>query len=131
MKFSLKAGILAVGLFGAGFVLVGLYQGYRAISKKFKDNWRTAQLSSSEERYATRLAQFGIGVRAVTFVIIGGLVIKAAIDADPANATGLGEALRTIGEQPFGQVLLAVSAFGLVCYGIYCFVNSRYRAMTI
>lgn len=128
---STEGGILAVGAFGVGFVIVGLYQGYRAVTKKFKDNWRTAELSSSEEKFATRLAQVGIGVRAVTFVIIGGLVTKAAMDANPAEPTGLGEALRTIGEQPFGQTLLAASAIGLVCYGIYCFVNSRYRAMTI
>lgn len=128
---STEGGILAVGAFGVGFVIVGLYQGYRAVTKKFKENWRTAELSSSEEKFATRLAQVGIGVRAVTFVIIGGLVTKAAMDANPGEPTGLGEALRTIGEQPFGQMLLAASAFGLVCYGIYCFVNSRYRAMTI
>ena len=128
---STEGGILAVGAFGVGFVIVGLYQGYRAITKKFKENWRTAELSSSEEKFATRLAQVGIGVRAVTFVIIGGLVTKAAMDANPAEPTGLGEALRTIGEQPSGQMLLGASAIGLVCYGIYCFVNSRYRAMTI
>lgn len=128
---SSETGILIVGAIGIGFALVGLYQGYRSISKKFKENWKTSELSADEEKFATRLAQIGIGVRAVTFVIIGGLITKAAMDVDPSKAEGLGEALRTIGSQPFGQWLLAAVAFGLVCYGIYCFVNSRYRAMTL
>ena len=128
---STEGGILAVGAFGVGFVLVGLYQGYRALTKKFKDNWKTARLSASEERIATRLGQAGIGIRAVTFVIIGSLVTKAAMDADPAQATGLGAALGTIASQPYGQILLAAAGIGLMCYGVYCFVNARYRAMTI
>ncbi len=128
---SSDAGILVVGAFGVGFMLVGLYQGYRSITKKFKENWKTTELDASEEDFATRLAQVGIGVRAVTLVIIGGLIAKAAMNADPTEPTGLGEALRTIGSQPFGQALLVIAAIGLVCYGIYCFVNSRYRAMTI
>lgn len=126
-----EAGIWFVGAVGATFGCVGLYQGYRALSKKFKDNWNTQHLSETEERVATRVGQVGIGVRAVTFVIIGFLIVKAAADADPSEATGLGEALRQIGQQPFGQALLIATAFGLFCYGLYCLINSRYRAMTI
>jgi hypothetical protein len=126
-----EAGILVVGVAGLVFIVLGLYQGYRAISGKFKENWQTEDMSQSEEHIATRLAQFGIGIRAVTFVIIGSLIIKAAMDADPSRDTGLGEALRTIAEQPYGHAALVATAVGLVCYGIYCFINSRYRAMTI
>jgi uncharacterized protein DUF1206 len=35
--------------------------------------------------------------------------------------------LQTLIQQPFGPVLLGIVALGLVAYGVYSFVEARYR----
>ena len=52
----------------------------------------------------------GYVAKGVALAILGGLVIAAVVTADPEKAGGLDAALRTVGEQPFGQVLLVLTA---------------------
>ncbi|GHO43354.1 hypothetical protein KSX_15170 [Ktedonospora formicarum] len=40
---------------------------------------------------------------------------------------GLDGALQVLAQQPFGAILLGVVAFGLFSYGVYSFVEARYR----
>lgn len=128
---SADRGILAVGLAGLAIVGVGVYQAYRAVSGKFTDNWKTAQMSVAERRFARRFGRFGIGARSVTFGVIGGLMVRAAMEADPSDAQGLGHALGTLYRQELGPWLLGFVGLGLVCYGLYCFVNARYRRVDV
>jgi hypothetical protein len=63
----------------------------------------------------------------VVFALIGVFVTKAAIDYDPKDAIGLDGALQKLAHQSYGPWLLGLTAAGLVCYGIYCLVDARYR----
>jgi hypothetical protein len=54
---------------------------------------------------------------------------KCIIQHDPHKAQGLDSALQTLLHQPFGPVLLAIVALGFIAYGIYSFVEARYRRM--
>ena len=65
--------------------------------------------------------------RFVIFGLIGVFVTKAAIDYDPTEAIGLDGALQKLAHQSYGPWLLGLTAAGLVCYGIYCLVDARYR----
>ncbi len=115
-------GIWVIGLVGAAFIGVGLYQCYRSATRKFEKKWR-----GSNNPWTVRLAQFGVAARGFTLMLIGGIVINAAIQADPDEARGLGHALRSLQDQTYGTILLTVIGAGLICYGLYCFVNARYR----
>ena len=126
---SYDAGIWLVAATGAVLIGVGVYQAYRAISRKFAENWKTVEIDSDTQPFAVRFAQFGIMARAVTFWIIGGIVVRAALNANPENAQGLGHALQSLRDESYGPALLTLVGAGLVCYGIYCFVNARYRTM--
>ena len=90
---SHDGGVLLVGAIGIGFIGVGLWQFYRAISARFKRNWKTAQMSHKEEKTATTVSRLGIGARAVAFVITGGFLAYAALTHDPQDAIGLSGAL--------------------------------------
>jgi len=120
-----------IAAIGATFVGIGLYQGYRSISKKFKDNWKTGEMTSTFETTATHFAQAGILARAVTFLIMGGLIARAGLTTTPENAKGLGQALAVLNEQSYGPWLLGLVAIGLVMYGLYCGVNARFRSMQV
>jgi hypothetical protein len=69
--------------------------------------------------------------RKIDFAIIGVLLLAAAIWARPEAARGLGGALATLAEQPFGPWLLGVVAVGLAAYGVFLLVEARYRRMVI
>ena len=63
----------------------------------------------------------------MVYLLIGGFMAQAALQADPSEAGGLDEALGTIQSQPYGPWLLALVAVGLVMYGVYCGLNAAYR----
>ncbi|WP_148311175.1 DUF1206 domain-containing protein, partial [Nocardia brasiliensis] len=42
---------------------------------------------------------------------------------------GLDGALKILGAQPFGMVLLIVAGLGIITYGLYSFVLARYAKM--
>lgn len=117
-----ELGIWLVGLVGVAFVGVGIYQCYRSATRKFEKKWQ-----GSNSPWTVRLAQFGVAARGFTLMLIGGIVINAAIQADPDEARGLGHALRSLQDETYGTVLLTVIGAGLICYGLYCFINARYR----
>ena len=48
-------------------------------------------------------------------------------ECDPKQARGLDGALLEIAQRPYGEFLLGVVAAGLIAYGLYCFVQARYR----
>lgn len=124
-------GQLLVGLVGIGFIAVALYQGWRALSADFKENWKTRQMSATEERAATLISAFGIGSRAFAFLVIGGFLSWAAATADPGKARGLNGALTEIAQNTSGQWLVILTGAGLVSYGLYCFVNALFRRVDV
>ena len=77
--------------------------------------------------WAVRVSRFGIAARGVVFGVIGVLFVNAALHANPQEAGGVSDALRTLRQQPYGVWILAVIGIGLVAYGVYEFVRARYR----
>jgi Domain of Unknown Function (DUF1206) len=55
--------------------------------------------------------------------------VKAALEYDSQEAIGLGGALKEVARQPYGSFLLGLVAAGLLLYGLYCLVESRYRKL--
>src|SRR6266567_2535033 len=55
----------------------------------------------------------------------------AAVQHNPHEAKGLDAALRTLAQQPYGPVLLGIVALGLVAYGVYSFIEARYRRVGV
>ena len=129
---SYEWGIWLIVAIGIGIIVVGLYQGYRAFSKSFKGKWKTDEMSKDFENVATRAAQVGITARAITFLIIGYLVIRSALRTeDFSQSAGLGQALSILREQTYGTWLLGIISIGLILYGMYCELNAFYRYMRI
>lgn len=124
---SYEGGVWAVGIIGALIVLMGVMQFVRAFKEKYKQKWSLASMGATQTRWASRIAKWGLSARGLVFFIIGGFVIVAALQTDPSKATGLNGALDTLAQQSFGLVLLGVVGLGLLCYGIYCWVNALYR----
>src|SRR5829696_1412780 len=69
------------------------------------------------------LARAGLFARGVIYAIIGILAIKLAL-GDGGKTTNQNGALETIAKQPFGKVLLILTAVGLAGYAIWRLVRA-------
>ena len=69
------------------------------------------------------LARGGFLARATIYAIIGTLAIKVAVGSGGKTTNQQG-ALETIAHQPFGRVLLILTAFGLGSYALWRFTRA-------
>ncbi len=128
--FGWPAGRWLVGLIGLVIVGVGVYLVHKGVSKRFLQEVDLGSAPPQTTRLVTRLGQVGFPAKGVALGVVGGLLVYAALTFDPARATGLDGALRTILEAPFGRVLLTLVAVGIAAFGAFCFVRARYPERT-
>ena len=120
-----------VGIGGAITIGIGCYRIYKAYKTKFRKKLNLNELSSSQENWLVNISRFGVAARGVVFMMIGFFLIQAAHQYNPQKVKGLDGALSSLAQQPFGKVLLAVMALGLVSYAIYLALQARYRRIEI
>ena len=125
--FGWPAGTWLVGFAGAVLIGIGLYQGYRGLSKDFLKDSKTEQMSSRVRNWIEWIGTFGHLARMVVFGLVGVFLIKAAVDYNPKTAVGLDGALAKLAHQPYGPFLLGLVAAGLVAFGLYSLSDARYR----
>jgi Domain of Unknown Function (DUF1206) len=113
---------VALGVVGAGF-----WNAYRAVTLKFLEQLELRKMSKREERWFSVLGVLGHLARAVVFGLVGAFLIRAAYQYDPQEAVGLDGALAKLAREAAGPVLLGAVALGLLAYGLFCFVQARYR----
>ena len=116
--------VILGGLTAIGIGVSYLYEAYKG---KFRRYFKLYQMTQTEQIWAVRLGRFGIAARGIVFIIIGIFIVLAAIRLDGTQARGLGGALATLEQQPFGPWILGIVALGLIAYGIYSLIESRYR----
>ncbi len=120
-------GTWLVGGAGAILVGVGLYQGYKGVSRGFLDDSKTEQMSARGQRAFTTLGVVGHLARMVVFGLVGYFLIKAAIDYSPRQAVGLDGVLGRLEHNAYGPVLLGIVAAGLIAFAVYSLADARYR----
>jgi hypothetical protein len=116
-----------IGIVGVALIGIGLYQGYRAITKQFLKDSKTGQMTPNERKWFTAVAAFGYFARMVVFGLIGVFLIKAAVDYNPRKAVGLDGALAKLANHSYGPLLLGVVATGLIAFALYSLSDARYR----
>jgi hypothetical protein len=116
-----------VGIAGLIIVIIGAALAVEGLRRKFIKNLRTAQMSPRTRGVVELLGVVGTTARGVIFALAGVLVIDAAVTFDPSKAGGIDKALLTLRNQPFGDILLALAALGLVIFGVYGLCEARWR----
>jgi hypothetical protein len=117
-------GKAALVIVGAGLIAVGGYHIYKGVSKEFLMDLRVAGGTG-----ITAVGVTGYAAKGLVLAGAGVLVIIATLQADPSKATGFDAAVKTLGQAPFGKVLLIAAAVGIAAFGLYSFVRSRYGRM--
>jgi hypothetical protein len=123
------AGRVLVGVVGLVVLGVGAYLVYKGATKKFLEDLQGTGGSREVSKAIRVLGTAGYVAKGVAVGVLGALLVFAAVRADATDATGLDGAFRTIGEQPFGQVLLVLMGLGIAAFGIYLFARARYQRM--
>lgn len=113
----------------AGLVVLGVavYLYSKAYTAKFQNRLSLTGLNAQVRRMVIGVGRLGYAALGVVFTIIGIFMMVAAVQHNPSEAKGLDGALQELTQQPFGQFLLGIVALGLIAYGIYSFVEARYR----
>lgn len=113
-----------VGLVGLAIVGAGLGFAKKAWSGEVAER---LAVPSDKRHWVITLGRLGFAARGVVFIMIGGFLILAAIRISSSEVHGLGGALQALQQQPYGWVLLALTAIGLFAFGVFGLVQARYR----
>jgi hypothetical protein len=124
---AMPFGRVLVALVGASVVGFGLYQIYKGLSAKFRKRLKLGQMSYAKKAWATLIGKIGYVARGVVFLLAGSFLVRAALYYNPGEAKGLEGVFDTLAQRAFGQWMMGVVAAGLIAYGIYTLVESRYR----
>jgi hypothetical protein len=113
----LATAAVLIGALGVGFVL-------RGANRTFREDL-------SVPRGGLGVAVTAVGIvghiaKGVSFLLVGGLLLSAAIVADPRRAGGLDGALTAVRDRPYGPALLLAIAVGLVAFGAYLGARACY-----
>lgn len=120
-------GPVIVGIGGLAVIGIGVYQGHKGISERFLEDSRTERMSQSTRRAFTALGLTGHVARAVTFILIGYGLIKAAVDYSAKSAVGLDGALQQLVRASAGPLLLGMVALGFIAFAVYSIADARYH----
>jgi hypothetical protein len=116
-----------VAAVGAACLAYGAYQLWRGLGRKFEEKLRTEKMHGWQRRWLPVLGMVGLTARGIVLGLIGAFFVRAALQFDPEEAVGVDGALHELARQDFGTLALVLVACGLVAYGLYSFVEARYR----
>ena len=119
MAWPLGRAVVAV----VGFAVLGVaaYHVVKGVRRTF-----LRDLREPPQDWVVAVGRFGYVAKGVAFTVVGCLFLLAAWHTNPAEASGLDGALRSLAGLPLGTLVLLVVALGFAAYAIYSFARSRY-----
>lgn len=126
---SWPGGQTIVVLAGLVIIGIGISSIRRGVTTSFRKEMNLGAVPAEAGSAIIRLGQIGHIAKGIALGAVGGVLAYAAWTFDPAESRGLDGALRTMVERPFGDVALSVVAVGLMAFGLFAIIQSRYRRM--
>lgn len=124
---ALPGGRELVGLVGLVLVISFFFLARRAIKRTFAERYNREEISERWWRAAMILGAVGYLLRGYAFGVVGVFILMAAIRFDPSKAVGLDGSLRQLAHDPWGPWVMFPVAFGLIIYGVYLGIETRFR----
>jgi len=124
---DLPAGPYIVGAVGLAFLAAAAFNLYRGLTRGFRKRLKLRKMSEAEDKAYSLIGVAGFVARGVVFGLIGVFLVRAAYQYDPKEAIGIDGALGEVARASYGPVLLGLTAAGLFAFGLYSFVEARYR----
>lgn len=124
---GLPGGRWIVGLVGLAVIAFGALEAYKGVQQKFLPTLRTGEMSSGTRSATTKLGTAAYVTKGAILALLGYFFLQSALTYDPQQAKGLDAALHEIAGRTWGQVVLTLVALGLLAYGAFALLESRYR----
>ena len=113
-------------LTAVGLTILGV--GIGNIVRAWRDDFaQTLACSEAICRPASMLARAGYAARGFAYLPLGVFVVLAGLRARADEAVSTGAALDALEAQPGGEIVLALTALGLMAFGAFAFVEARWR----
>ena len=128
---SQPAGEWILMVIGAIVVAVGAWHIYRAWKVKLGDKLQLDRWGAKMRTWIIRFGRAGYAARGIIFCIIGVFLILAARHHNAGEVKGVGEALAHVAGMSYGWLMLAAIAIGLIAYGVFQWVEARYRRIEV
>ncbi|GEM44474.1 DUF1206 domain-containing protein [Deinococcus cellulosilyticus] len=129
--FEWPAGRELVAVVGVVFLAVALNQLYVAIRASFMKRIKSWHLKPQEQALVVGIGRIGIAARGLVAGMVGWLLLRAAWYVDASEAGGMSEALRNFEKAPGGAITFLMIAIGMLLYGLYAWIQARYRKIPI
>jgi hypothetical protein len=111
---------------GVGLFILGA--GIASIVRAFIDRFgRDLRCDTEARAWLGTLGRVGYAGRGVALLPMGVFLTLAGLKAQSSEARGLGEALQLLERQPFGDLVLALTALGLIAFGLYALAEAVFR----
>ena len=115
---------------GLGIIGFGMFRIYKAWQGELKKQLVLDDYAARARGWITGIGRFGQAARGVVFIVMGAFAFFAGLHTNPDEAKGIAEALEFIERAPYGPYLLGAVAAGLIAYGLFQFVEARYRRIS-
>jgi hypothetical protein len=125
--FGWPAGRELVGLIAAVLAVTAVVLVYWSLSRRFEESLATERMSEETERVTRATGVIGLISLAVVSGIVAWFLLKAAIEFDPSSPVGIGGALAKLAHATYGRYLLGLTAAGLIVFGCFDLLQSRYH----
>ncbi len=118
--FILGAVGIGVAIGGVAFAVIGVRRSFRT-----KMSIPAGRLGTT----VTMLGAVGFVAKGIALLIVGILLVVAAVRVDPAAAGGLDGAIQVLLAVFLGPVLVGLVGAGFVAYGVFCLFRARYARL--
>ena len=123
----LPFGPLIVGIVGAIVTIYGVTEVIGSLRGHVHRDLDLSPIPRPLRAAAGHISRFGVAARGIIAAVLGGFLVRAAIQRNPAEAHGTRESMLEIANVVEGRWLLAAVAAGLVAYGIDQALHARCR----
>lgn len=124
---GLPGGRYLVGILGLAVIAFGAMEAYKGVKQKFLPTLRTGEMSPGTRSMTTKLGTAAYVTKGAILALLGWFFLQSALTYDSDEAKGLDAALQEVASKTWGQVVLTLVALGLLAYGLFAFLESRYR----
>ena len=111
-------------LIGSIIIGAGIYTLYQAFTSKFLETIDLEAIGPTRRILVRRAGQLGYAARGCVMTLIGSYFVHASFGAKPTRTGSTEDALNVLAKM--GPGVLGVVAGGLVAYGLFALVQSRY-----
>jgi len=110
-------------------IAAGIYRLVKGLKQDVEDELDLSGMSRERVLWTRRLGAIGEVGRGIAIGVIGLFLLRAALDFDANEATGLDGALRRLALETWGVLVVAVIAVGFVAYGVFCLATFTHRRL--